>query len=260
MPPEIEWVGGPPQRLERLVASGPLLVHFLDFAQLNCARTLPYLRAWHERYGGIGLGVIGVHSPRFPFTRDAGAVADALPRLGIGWPVAVDSEHRVWRDYGCRGWPSLFLWNRGGTLAWHHLGEGEYVGTEEAIREALGDSPNGDWPDPVPPVRPTDAPGATVIAPTPEVFPGGSPETPWSQGASGEPLRIPYEAGGAHAAVDGSGELQRSLDGGETERVPVEAPGLVELAAHDGHQRHLLELGASPGLRVYSVQFPPAAA
>ena len=258
LPPAIEWVGGPPQRLERLTAAGPLLVHFFDFAQLNCVRALPYLRAWEERYADSGLGLIGVHSPRFGFTRAAGAVAAALPRLEVSWPVAVDSELRIWRDYGCRGWPSLFLWNRGGTLAWHHLGEGEYAGTESAIREALGDPPDGGWPDPVAPVRSTDAPGATVIAPTPEIFPGGSPEEPWSQGS--DPLRVDYQAGGAYAAVDGTGELRVALDGAKPEPVEIAAPGLVELAVHDAHGRHILELAASTGIRVHSIQFAPAAA
>ena len=61
----------------------------------------------------------------------------ALGRLGIAHPIADDSAHAVWHDYGCEGWPSLFLWGRGGALRWFHFGEGDYVGTEEAIQELL---------------------------------------------------------------------------------------------------------------------------
>ena len=128
---------------------GPLLVHFFDFAQLNSVRALDYVIAWQRAYGEHGLGVLGVHSPRFPFTRSPNAVAAALTRLGIKWPVAMDSEFAIWRDYGSEGWPSLFLWGKGGALRWYHLGEGEYGATEKEIRAALGDPANGGWPEPV---------------------------------------------------------------------------------------------------------------
>ncbi len=145
--------------------SGPLLVHFFDLAQLNSARALPYVEAWSERYREHGLGTLGVHSPRFPFTRSPEVVAAALPRLGIEWPVAVDSEHAIWRAYGCRGWPSLFLWSRGGALRWYQLGEGEYEATELAIREALeeaGDPGTRLAGRRCEPLRAGDAPGARV--------------------------------------------------------------------------------------------------
>ena len=257
--PEAEWLGGPAPRLERLVAAGSLLVHFLDFAQLNCLRALPYVREWHRRYHEHGLSVLAVHSPRFPFTRPAAAVPRALDQLQIEWPVAVDERMSIWRAYGCRGWPSLFLWGRGGTLRWHHLGEGDYDGTELAIRESL-DTPGSGWPELIAPLRPSDAPGARVIAPTPEQFPGGSPEQPWSQGPRADPLSIAYEAGGAWAAVDGEGELRVILDHAESRSLPVARPGLVELADHRRHEQHRLELHASADLRVYSLQFAPAPA
>ena len=114
--------------IDRLAAARPVLVHFFDFAQLNSVRTLPYLRAWYERYSRDGLAMIGIHSPRFPFTQDYDVVADAAERLEIGWPVIVDREFSLWRLYEPHGWPALFLWGRGGALRWYHLGEGEYRG------------------------------------------------------------------------------------------------------------------------------------
>ncbi|MGZ5330780.1 MAG: hypothetical protein ACXWFH_05685 [Solirubrobacterales bacterium] len=254
-PADAEWVGGPAPRLDRLVARGPLLVHFFDLAQLNSVRALPYVRAWSERYSPAGLGVVGVHSARFPFTRAASAVAGALPRLGIAWPVAVDSRHAIWRDYGCKGWPSLFLWGRGGALRWYHLGEGDYRETELVIREELSEEGNGGWPEPLEPLRPSDAPGAHVIPPSPELLPGGSLEVPWTPG--GEPIAAAYEAGGAFAAADGTGELLPALDGRELEAVEVSGPGLYELASHPVSERHCLELAASGSVSVYSLQFAP---
>ena len=252
--PGLEWLGGPTPRLERLVAEGPLLVHFFDFAQVNSVRALPYVRAWHERYAPAGLTVVGVHSPRFPFTRPAEAVAAALPGLGIVWPVAVDSELATWRDYGCEGWPCLFLWGRGGALRWYHLGEGDYDGTELAIREQL--ESEREWPPPLEPLRETDAAGTAVIAPSPELVPGGSLERPWST-ASGEPLRFDYEAGGAFAAATGTGSLRVELDGGAATDVAIDGPGLYELASHPASERHAVELEGGGEALVYSIQFAP---
>ena len=247
--------------MERLTAAGPVLVHFLDFAQLNSVRSLPYVLAWTERYGGAGLRTIGVHSPRFPFSREPGAAAAGLERLGVSHPVALDPELRLWRDYGCHGWPSLFLWGRGGGLRWYHLGEGEYEATELAVREALSEAEgeNGtEWPAPLEPIRPTDAPGAEVVVPSPELFPGGAPETPWRPEGTDDALAVEYDGGGAYASVDGAGTLSLTLDENAPRALEVEAPGLVELASHERHQRHSLRIAVSDGeIAVHSLSFAP---
>jgi len=231
-------------------------VHFYDLAQLNSVRTLPYLRSWQERYSGDGLALIGVHSPRFPFTQSIDVVAAAAERLEIDWPVIVDPEFAVWRLYEPHGWPALFLWGRGGALRWYHLGEGDYQGTEEAIREELAGTGNGhEWPPLLDPIRPSDAPGATVIGPTPEVFPGGSTEDPWPKTEADRTLELDYEAGGAYAATDGEGEIAIRIDGEAAEPIRAIHPGLQELTSHDRTERHHLELAPSPGLLIYSVQF-----
>lgn len=238
-----------------MTARGPLLVHFFDLAQLNSARALPYIAAWRERYGQEGLAVLGVHTPRFPFTAPVEAVAAALPALGIEWPVAVDSRRAVWRDYGCRGWPTLFLWSRGGALRWYHMGEGDYQATESAIVEALVEGgADLDWPAPMEPIRPSDAPGAGVVPPTDEVFPSGSPGDPWTGG----PIELRYAAGGAYLAADGEGDVGVALDGDERAPVAVRGAGLYTLAAHPRHETHRVRLEPDAGVRVRSLQFAPA--
>jgi hypothetical protein len=249
-------VGDPVESIDRLAAARPILVHFFDFAQLNSVRTLPYLRAWHERYEGDGLAMLGVHSPRFPFTQDTDAVAGAAERLGIDWPVAVDREFALWKLYEPHGWPALFLWGQGGALRWYHLGEGDYAATEEVIREALPErNGNGEWPPLLEPIRPSDVPEVKVIAPTPEVFPGGSTEEPWSSTEGDPRLEIDYESGGAYAATDGEGQIAVTIDGEDREPIQVTHPGLQELTAHERTERHKLELRPSAGLLVYAIQF-----
>ena len=204
LPKGIPWIGEEPKSMPVLTAGGPALVHFLDFAQLNSVRTLPYVAEWDRRYRDAGLRTIGVQAPRFPFGADPEAVAAGLERLGVEFPVAIDADRALWHSYGCEGWPSLFLWSLGGALSWFHFGEGDYAGTEEAIQAELREQDAlRDLPAPLEPLRPTDAPGARVMAPSPEVFPGGSWERPWTAGEDGEELVVPYEAGGA--SRDGRG-------------------------------------------------------
>ena len=93
-----------------------------------------------------------------------------------------------------------------------------------------------------------------VIAPTGEVFPGGSTEEPWSS-TEGESLELDYEAGGAYAATDGEGRISIRVDGEERAPIEVTNPGLHEITSHERTERHRLELEPSPGLLVYSIQF-----
>jgi hypothetical protein len=257
-PPGIEWVGGEPPAVERLTAAGPVLVHFFDFAQLNSVRALPYVIAWHERYRAGGLTTIGVHSPRHPFTASAAAVEQGSRRLGISHPVAVDAGFAVWRAYGCDRWPSLFAWQQGGALAWFHFGEGEYEATERAIAELVAAArPDVELPAALEPLRASDRPGALVVPPSEELFPGGSASEPWRASPRQPALSFEYAAGGAYATLDGEGELALSLDGAEPTRRAVDAPGLLTLAEHPRHEHHRLELRPSGGLRVWSISFAP---
>jgi hypothetical protein len=255
LPPGAEWIGEPIGSIDRLAATRPVLVHFFDFAQLNSVRTFPYLKAWHERYCGDGLALVGVHSPRFPFTQDYDVVAEAAERLGIDWPVIVDREFTVWRLYEPHGWPALFVWGRGGALRWYHLGEGDYHGTEEAIRSELSGGNGHEWPPLLDPLRPSDAPDAKVIPPTEELFPGGSTEEPWPKTEVDRTLEVQYRAGGAYAATDGDGVIEISVDGRRSEPRQITHPGLQELTVHERSETHTLRLEPSPGMLIYSIQF-----
>jgi hypothetical protein len=256
LPEGIEWIGEAPRSMPVATAAGPVLVHFFDFAQLNSVRTLPYVVEWARRYERHGLKTIGVQAPRFPFGAERDAVAAGLAWLGVEFPVAIDAERRLWHAYGCEGWPSLFLWKLGGALSWFHFGEGEYRATEEAIQAELREQDAlRELPPPMDPLRPTDAPGAKVMPPTPELFPGGSWERPWIAGEDGNALEVEYEAEGAHATVEGKGQIALVLDGEKLEPIEINGAALLPLAERPRHERHTLALRPSPGLRIWSVSF-----
>jgi hypothetical protein len=255
LPEGIEWLGEPPRSMPLATAAGPVLVHFLDFAQLNSVRTLPYLVEWARRYREHGLTTLGVQAPRFPFGAEREVVARGLERLGVEFPVAIDADRRLWHAYGCEGWPSLFLWKTGGALAWFHFGEGEYRATEEAIQAELREADAlRDLPAPMDPLRPSDAPGAHVLPPTEELFPGGSWERPWTAGDDGDHLEVPYEAGGAYVTAEGTGILAIELDGTPSS-IEIDGPALYPLSGHPHHEQHQLQLNPSPGLRIWSISF-----
>jgi len=257
LPEGIEWIGEAPRSMPVATAGGPVLVHFFDFAQLNSVRTLPYVCEWARRYGPDGLTTIGVQAHRFPFGAEREAVAAGLKPLGIGFPVAIDADRRLWHAYGCEGWPSLFLWKLGGALAWFHFGEGEYRATEEAIQAELREQDALQaLPAPMEPLRPTDSPGAKVIPPTPELFPGGSSERPWIAAEDGEELTVEYEAGGAYATIEGNnGTLDVTIDGSPATRIEIDGPGLYKLTDHPQHERHTISLHPSGCIRIWSLSF-----
>ena len=242
--------------MAELTDAGPVLVHFFDFAQLNSVRALPYVLEWQRRYGPLGLTVVGIHSPRFRFSGDRETATAGIAALGVEHAVALDSDYAIWHDYGCKGWPSLFLWSRGGALAWAHFGEGEYRATEGAIQEELRAMDLAvELPVPMEPLRATDAPGALVAPPSEEVFPGGSPAEAWEAVEGEHGLEVEYEAGGAYVVVEGQGTLRASVDGAPP--TELSGQGLIPVAEHPRHERHTMSLDVSPGLRVWAISFAP---
>ena len=227
--PALEWVNVAMLRIDQQVGR-PVLVEFFDFCRINSLRTLPYVKAWHARYAEAGLRVIGLHAGAYPPSQDPAEVREAVARLGVEYAVGVDAEFRAWRQFEVPGWPARYLFDPRLRLFQYHHGEGGYAATERAIGELLGVEV-----DPVPPLRPEDAPDTLLVEPTGEQ-PGA--------------YRGAYGAGGVHAVVSGRGELRV---GGEP--IPVEQPGVVTLVEHPVHAEAVLELEAGPGVEVHATQF-----
>src|SRR5690349_2538668 len=186
-PRNLPWVNVAMLRMDQQ-REKPVLIEFWDFCRVNSLRTLPYLKAWHERYADAGLRIIQVHTGGFLPARDEDNVRRAVERLGIEWPVVIDSQLEIWDIYGNQGWPARYLWDAEHNLHSMHYGEGGYAETEREIQELLGVS--GEL---VAPVRPEDVEDALIAVPTPDQ-PGAY---------SG-----PYEAGGVWVVVEGSGVVR----------------------------------------------------
>ncbi|HEY5342400.1 MAG TPA: DipZ protein [Solirubrobacteraceae bacterium] len=256
----------------------PLLIEFWDFCRPNSLRTLPYLQAWHERYAEAGLRIVGVHSPGFPPARDEDAVRAAVARLGIEYPVLIDRELELWRDYENQGWPARYLFDGRARLFEHHYGEGAYTETELAIQELLGVER-----EPLHPIRPEDAPDAQLLPQTKDqegaysgpYEAGGvwavlavrrSPRSP--NGGSGT-VRVSHTATGDLAGEVNPGEVSEVGDrntpgdrpeGTIVEELRVTHPGAYPLVEHERHTAGTLTLEIGPGVECLATCFTPGLA
>ena len=128
MPPlsgAVEWLNSPPLTREALKGK-VVLVDFWTYSCINCLRTIPYIKAWAEKYKDQGLVVIGVHTPEFAFEKDAANVKNAVADLKITYPVAIDSNYAIWRAFGNEYWPAHYFIDAEGRIRHHHFGEGDY--------------------------------------------------------------------------------------------------------------------------------------
>jgi hypothetical protein len=130
-----EWLNSPRLTPETL-AGKVLLVQFCTYTCINWLRTLPYVRAWAEKYGRE-LVVIGVHTPEFAFEHDVDNVRRALQRLKVTHPVVIDNDYAIWRAFDNHYWPALYFIDAGGRVRDHHFGEGRYDQSERVIQRLL---------------------------------------------------------------------------------------------------------------------------
>jgi thiol-disulfide isomerase/thioredoxin len=115
-----------------------VLVDFWTYSCVNWLRTLPYLRAWYERYRDHGLIIVGVHAPEFGFEHELENVRRAASELGVGYPVVIDNDFTIWRSFENHYWPALYLVDGDGRIRFHHFGEEGYEETERTIQQLLG--------------------------------------------------------------------------------------------------------------------------
>jgi thiol-disulfide isomerase/thioredoxin len=123
--------------LQELVGKKVVLVDIWTYSCINCQRTLPYITAWHQKYKGKGLEIVGVHSPEFAFEKEYGNVKRAVEKFDIKYPVVLDNDHATWNAFNNRYWPAKYLIDIDGYIAWQNFGEGAYEEAERKIQELL---------------------------------------------------------------------------------------------------------------------------
>ena len=121
-----------------------VLISFWTYTCINWLRSLPYVRAWAEKYTDHGLVVIGVHTPEFEFERNFDNVRRAARDMRVDYPIAVDSNYAVWQAFDNHYWPALYFIDAQGQIRYRQFGEGQYEMSEMIVQQLLHDAGTGD--------------------------------------------------------------------------------------------------------------------
>jgi cytochrome c biogenesis protein CcdA/thiol-disulfide isomerase/thioredoxin len=132
----VAWLNSPPLSSKSLKGK-VVVIDFWTYSCINCLRALPYVESWAAKYKDAGLVVIGVHTPEFAFEKERSNVEKAVRDLKISYPVAIDSDYRIWQAFNNEYWPAHYFIDGKGRIRYHHFGEGEYDESERVIRELL---------------------------------------------------------------------------------------------------------------------------
>jgi cytochrome c biogenesis protein CcdA/thiol-disulfide isomerase/thioredoxin len=159
----VEWLNSPPLTPE-LLKGKVALVDFWTYSCINCLRSIPYVRAWADKYKDQGLVVIGVHAPEFAFEKNIGNVKQAVAKLKIDYPVAVDNDYAIWRAFNNEYWPADYFIDAKGQIRHHFFGEGDYAESEKVIQQLLAEAGRGNLPVDMVSVSATGAEAASDVA------------------------------------------------------------------------------------------------
>jgi thiol-disulfide isomerase/thioredoxin len=279
------WLNGGPLSVSGLKGH-VVLVDFWTYSCINCIRSLPHIEALYRAYRSVGLVVVGVHSPEFAFEHVVSNVKAAASRLGVVYPVAIDNDFATWNAYQNQYWPAEYLIDSRGHVRHSHFGEGDYAGTESAIRTLL-------LQDGAILPRPTEAAASSGgNATTPETYLGYSrieryvgapirrgvgadyafPATlppegvslggRWTVGAesvtagSEARVRLRFSASTVYLVLGGTGSVSVTVDGTRIGMIRVGGyPRTYALASGVPPGEHLLEASVSQGVQAYDFTF-----
>ncbi|MCX5387374.1 cytochrome c biogenesis protein CcdA [Streptomyces sp. NBC_00083] len=265
-----------------------VLIDFWTYSCINCQRSLPHIEAWNATYKAYGLEVIGVHSPEFPFEKDAGNVASQAKKLGVTYPVALDNKLTTWDNYRNRFWPAKYLIDSDGTVRYFKFGEGQYDQTENLIRTLLKKA------DPTVQLPPKTGQKADVLTadrtpetylsnlrirgyvgtplvddkPTAYHFPAAVPlnslslDGTWTAGydhfTAGVNARLAftYRAKNVNLVLGGDGPVTVLVNGRVTKTIQVHGTPSLYALVNDAHAAQAkLELRVAPGVQGYAFTF-----
>jgi cytochrome c biogenesis protein CcdA/thiol-disulfide isomerase/thioredoxin len=283
-----QWLntpGGKPVNLASLKGK-VVLIDFWAYSCINCQRELPHVEAWAKNYASDGLEVVGVHTPEYAFEHVPSNVAAGVRRLGLTFPVALDNSYDTWNAYDNQSWPAAYLIDATGQIRHVSIGEGDYTGEEQLIRQLLSAAHPGLT---LPP--PTYVPDTTPDDPeqTPETYLGAEREqgyggrTAYATGQFAEPATLPantfglsgawtigqesitagkgagitlaFHASDVYLDVGGTGTLTVSADGTSKVIRVSGAPDIYTVATEQSAGDGTVTIRLSPGLQAYSFTF-----
>ncbi len=149
-----------------------VLIDFWTYSCVNCLRTLPYLKKWHEKYSSMGLIIIGVHTPEFEFEKESKNVSSFIKKEGINYPVVMDNDYKIWHSFANRYWPRKYLIDTRGIIRLDHAGEGSYKETEAVIQKLLKEVTGESLPSVEEESHQHITQGAVCYPTTPEIYAG----------------------------------------------------------------------------------------
>jgi cytochrome c biogenesis protein CcdA/thiol-disulfide isomerase/thioredoxin len=277
--------GGKPLTLAALKGK-VVIVDFWAYSCINCQRELPHVEAWYKDYAADGLEVVGVHAPEYAFEHVPSNVEAGVRRLGLTFPVALDNSLDTWNAYDNQSWPAAYLIDATGQIRDISIGEGDYSGEEQVIRQLLTTAHPGivlpkasDLPDTTP-NDPNQTPetylgaereqgyaGSTTYASGPFTLPSSLPASsyglsgPWTIGqesitaGKGAGIKLAFHASDVYLDVGGTGTLTVST-GGASKVIRVSgAPDIYTVATEQPANDGTVTIGLSPGLTAYSFTF-----
>jgi cytochrome c biogenesis protein CcdA/thiol-disulfide isomerase/thioredoxin len=283
-----QWLntpGGKPVSLASLKGK-VVLVDFWAYSCINCQRELPHVEAWAKAYASDGLEVVGVHTPEYAFEHVPSNVAAGVRRLGLTFPVALDNSYGTWNAYDNQSWPAGYLIDASGQIRHISIGEGDYGGEEQLIRQLLSAAHPG-----IALPRATDVPDTTPddAAQTPETYLGAERQqgyhgsTPYVTGQFAPPATVPansfalagtwtigqesitagkgagitlaFHASKVYLDVGGTGTLTVSAGGTSTVIRVSGAPDIYTVATEQPAGDGTVTIRLSPGLQAYSFTF-----
>ena len=167
------YINVTPEYLRDSLKGKVVLIDIWDYTCINCIQTLPYIKAWNERYKDKGLVIIGVHAPEFEFEKESKNLDSAVKQFGLTYPIIADNDYEIWSSLANQYWPAKYLFDKNGILRVEHFGEGDYESFEAFLQKILLERDSTiDVPVPLAPVRETDKPNAACYRPTPETYAG----------------------------------------------------------------------------------------
>jgi cytochrome c biogenesis protein CcdA/thiol-disulfide isomerase/thioredoxin len=279
-----EWFNSRPLSLAAL-RGRVVLIDFWTYTCINCIRTLPYLKAWDQRYRRAGLTIVGVHSPEFGFEKSADNVRRAVKSFGLRYPVVQDNDLATWSAWGNQYWPAEYLIDTRGKVRHVHFGEGEYDKSEAAIRALLaergaqlggmahprdpytitreatpetylGSARAEGWlpANPSRGTKPYDAPASLPL--NHFAFGGIWRVTPEDATAvDGATITAHVQARHVYLVLGGKGDVGVAVDGRHTRTVHVSKQRLYTLADFARAGEHTLRLTFAPGVSGFAFTF-----